>query len=141
VRLDKSEGIVLKGEETAYFAKGTNRYPLTSMGTGYGDSATRAILRKLALRGPCGSSRKRGEFIMPTDIDWSGCSIVECDPEKMGGVPTVRGLRLSADAIVENHDDSLSDEEIAEIFELPIKDVRALVAYAEQVRYSAHSVR
>ena len=76
-----------------------------------------------------------------TDIDWSGCPIVERDPEKMGAVATVRGLRLSADAIVENHDDDLSDEEISEIFELPIEDVRALVAYAEQARHSAHSVR
>jgi uncharacterized protein (DUF433 family) len=76
-----------------------------------------------------------------TGIDWSGCPIVERDPEKMGGIPTVRGLRLSADAIVENHDDNLSDQEIAEIFELPIEDVRTLVAYAGQVRRSAHSVR
>ncbi len=51
------------------------------------------------------------------EIDWSGCPIVQHDPEKLGGVPTVRAWRLSADAIVENHDDGMAEHEIAEIFE------------------------
>ena len=78
---------------------------------------------------------------MASYIDWSGCSIVQRDPEKLGGVPTVRAWRLSADSIVENHDDNLSDEEIAEMFEIPIEDVRAILAYADQARHIAHSVR
>jgi uncharacterized protein (DUF433 family) len=47
-----------------------------------------------------------------TDIDWSDCSIVERDPEKLGGIPTVRAWRISADSIVENQDYGLSAEEI-----------------------------
>lgn len=69
-----------------------------------------------------------------TDIDWSDCPIVERDPEKMGGVPTVRAWRLSADSVVENHDDGMSAEEIAPMFHVPLDDVRAILAYAEIVR-------
>jgi uncharacterized protein (DUF433 family) len=76
-----------------------------------------------------------------TDIDWSACPIVERDPEKMGGVPTVRAWRLSADSVVENYDDGVTPEEIADMFEVPIEDVRTIIAYAEQARHSAHLVR
>ena len=72
-----------------------------------------------------------------TDIDWSDCPIVERDPEKMGGVPTLRAWRLSADSIVENHDDGVSAEEIAEMFDVPLADVEALLAYANRVRHHA----
>ncbi len=75
------------------------------------------------------------------DIDWSGCPIVERDPEKMGGVPTVRAWRLSADSVVENYDDGLPEEEIAEMFGVPVNDVHTIVAYADQARQIAHSVR
>lgn len=75
-----------------------------------------------------------------TDIDWSGCPIVETDPEKMGGVPTVRAWRLSADSVVENYDDNVSPEEIAQMFHVPVEDVRTILAYADQFRHSAHFV-
>ena len=75
-----------------------------------------------------------------TDIDWSGCPIVERDPEKMGGVPTVRAWRLAADSIVENYEEGISEEEIADMFDVPIEDVRTILAYAEQARSSAHPV-
>jgi uncharacterized protein (DUF433 family) len=74
-----------------------------------------------------------------TDIDWSDCPIVERNPEKMGGVPTLRAWRLSADSIVENHDYGASAQEIAEMFEVPLEDVETLLAYAERVRDQAHA--
>jgi len=73
-----------------------------------------------------------------TDIDWSDCPIVERNPRKMAGVPTLRAWRLSADSIVENHDDGVSAAEIAEMFEVPIADVEAILAYAERARDHAH---
>ncbi len=73
-----------------------------------------------------------------TDIDWSDCPIVERNPRKMGGVPTLRAWRLSADSIVENHDDGVSAKEIAEMFEVPLADVEAILAYAEQARNHSH---
>ena len=78
---------------------------------------------------------------MATGIDWSECPIVERDPEKMGGVPTVRAWRIAADTIVENHDFDASDQEISEWYELPLEDVKTILAYAEQYRHSAHPVR
>jgi len=54
-----------------------------------------------------------------TDIDWSDCPIVERDPEKMGGVPTLRAWRLSADSVVENYEDGATPEEISESFHVP----------------------
>ena len=77
-----------------------------------------------------------------TDIDWSGCPIVQRNPKKLGGVPTVRDFRVSADTVVENHDDGLSENEIAFQFSLPLEDIRAILAYAEQARRShAHLSR
>ena len=75
-----------------------------------------------------------------SDIDWSGCPIVETDTEKMGGVPTVRAFRVSADTVIDNHDDGLTDDEIAYQFTLPIQDIRAILAYAEKARRIAHPV-
>ena len=75
-----------------------------------------------------------------TDIDWSECAIVETDPEKMGGIPTVRAFRLSADSVVENHDDGVTPEEIAYMFHVPLQDVTTILAYAEQARTIAHPV-
>ena len=69
-----------------------------------------------------------------TDIDWSDCPIVERNPKKLGGVPTVRSYRVPADAVVENHDDGLPDDEIAYQFSLPIEDIRTILAYAQQAR-------
>lgn len=76
-----------------------------------------------------------------TGIDWSECPIVEADPEKMGGLPTVRDWRSTADSLVENHHDGFSAEEIADMFELPIEDVQVILAYAGKRRPSAHLVR
>ncbi len=59
----------------------------------------------------------------------------------MGGTPTVRAWRLSADSIVENYEDGVSAEEIAEMFKVPISDVRAILAYAERAPCIAHPVR
>jgi uncharacterized protein (DUF433 family) len=76
-----------------------------------------------------------------TDIDWFDCPIVESDPKKMGGVPTLRAWRLSADSIVENHDDGISAEEIADMFGVPLADVEMLIAYASRARHAdAHLV-
>jgi uncharacterized protein (DUF433 family) len=75
-----------------------------------------------------------------TDIDWTDCPIVERDPEKMGGVPTLRAWRLSADSIVENSEDGLSTAEIADMFTVPVADVEALLAYAERGREKAHAL-
>ena len=74
-----------------------------------------------------------------TDIDWSNCPIVERNPKKMGGAPTLRAWRLSADSIMENHDYGVPAKDIAEMFEVPLEDVETLLTYAERVRDQAHA--
>jgi uncharacterized protein (DUF433 family) len=65
-------------------------------------------------------------------INWTDCPLVEINPRKLSGTPVLKGSRMPADAILENHADGLSAEEVAEIFELPVDSVRALLAYAAQ---------
>lgn len=75
-----------------------------------------------------------------TGIDWSNCPIVERNPHKMGGVPTVRAYRMSADSVIDNFDSGATPEEIADWFDLPIEDVRTIIAYAEQTHPIANPV-
>jgi uncharacterized protein (DUF433 family) len=67
--------------------------------------------------------------------DWSGCSIVQFNPAKLGGAPTVRGRRITPDAFVDNFNSSegYSPEFIAcELFEEPLEDVQTILKYAEE---------
>lgn len=65
-----------------------------------------------------------------TVVDWSGCKVVEVIPGKVSGVPIIRGSRVPADQVIENHDAGESPEDIAYNFDLNLEDVRALLAYA-----------
>ncbi len=79
---------------------------------------------------------------MLTAVDWSACSIVERDPQKLHGAPTVHGVRLTPDAIVENFNDGLSVSEILEQFGgINEEDVRTILRFAETQGWLAHSVR
>ena len=65
-------------------------------------------------------------------INWTNCLLTEINPEKVSGVPILKGTRMPADAIIENYTDGLPADEIAEIFQLPVEAVRGLLAYAVQ---------
>jgi uncharacterized protein (DUF433 family) len=65
-----------------------------------------------------------------TAVDWSGCPIVEVVPGKVSGVPIIRGSRVPADQVVENHDAGESPENIAYNFDLDPEDIRVVLAYA-----------
>lgn len=75
-----------------------------------------------------------------TGIDWSHCPIVERDPEKLGGVPTLRDLRISADQIIENWEVGVHPIDIAEMFDLDYDDVNTLIAYSKTTSRLAHTV-
>jgi uncharacterized protein (DUF433 family) len=64
-----------------------------------------------------------------TVVDWSGCNLVEVIPGKVSGVPIIRGSRVPADQVMENHDAGESPDDIAYSFDLNLEDVRALLAY------------
>ncbi len=65
-------------------------------------------------------------------VDWNDCPLVEVIPGKVGGVPLLKGTRMPADVVLENYQDGLPAEEIAEVFQLPTDDVRSVLEYAVQ---------
>ncbi len=67
---------------------------------------------------------------MTKPIDWSGCPVVESVPGRLSGVPVLKGTRLAADNVADNHRRGMSVAEIADQFEVPEEKVRAVVDYA-----------
>jgi uncharacterized protein (DUF433 family) len=63
-------------------------------------------------------------------MDWLGCEVIEVVPGKVSGLPVIRGSRVPADQVLENHDAGESVEDIAYNFDLKPNDVRAVLAYA-----------
>lgn len=63
-------------------------------------------------------------------MDWTGCPLVERDPEKLGGVPIVKDTRMQADGILENYEGGLSVEEISYQFGIPQYVIEELLAFA-----------
>jgi uncharacterized protein (DUF433 family) len=55
-------------------------------------------------------------------MDWTGCSLIEIDPEKVHGAPVFKGTRLPVETITDNIDAYMNegcslDEAIAETLE------------------------
>lgn len=74
--------------------------------------------------------------------DWSGCSLIEVDPEKMGGQPTVAGIRITPEALVENFNNGYDPDELAEIYPgVPLPLIRSVLEYAERQGYLRRPVR
>ncbi len=63
-------------------------------------------------------------------MDWSSCEVVEVVPGKVSGLPVIRGSRVPADQVLENHDAGESVENIAHNFDLKPDDIRAVLTYA-----------
>ncbi len=65
--------------------------------------------------------------------DLSGCPIIQRDPQKMSGAPTVAGQRITPDALVDNYNDGLSVDELQEQFPgVPEQNIRIVLNYAAQ---------
>jgi uncharacterized protein (DUF433 family) len=70
-----------------------------------------------------------------SDIDWTGCELVERVPGKVSGRPTVRGTRILADTIVQDSDLGSPLEEICENYpDLPIPAIQRLISFAQSQR-------
>jgi uncharacterized protein (DUF433 family) len=66
-----------------------------------------------------------------SDIDWTGCELVERIPGKVSGRPLVRGTRILADTIVQDAELGSPLEEIHENYpDLPLTAIRRLVSFA-----------
>jgi uncharacterized protein (DUF433 family) len=62
-------------------------------------------------------------------IDWSGCDEVEQVEGKKGGVPILKHTRMQADLVLDNYQAGLSAEEIAEVYLLDARQVKAVIDY------------
>ena len=88
------------------------------------------------LRASCGSRSIRAASVDSTvnansDIDWTGCELVERIPGKVSGRPLVRGTRILADTIVQDAELGSPLEEIHENYpDLPLTVIRRLVSFA-----------
>jgi uncharacterized protein (DUF433 family) len=70
-----------------------------------------------------------------TEIDWTGCDLVERIPGKVSGRPIVRGTRIMPDPIVRAFDRGETMEEIREDWpSLSVDQIRGLVAFAHAHR-------
>ena len=65
-------------------------------------------------------------------IDWSECRIVERNPQIKAGRPVLRGTRMPVDDIVDNYQAGVDELEIAQLFEIPVQQVRDVLAYAAE---------
>ena len=62
--------------------------------------------------------------------DWTDCPLVETNPRKVSGAPTLKGTRVQADSIVENYKGGSPIEEISENFGIPEPTIRELLVFA-----------
>ena len=63
------------------------------------------------------------------------CGRITVDPEQMGGVPCIRGLRIPVSTVVGMVADGMSTDEILEAFpDLEEDDVREALRYATATR-------
>jgi uncharacterized protein (DUF433 family) len=63
-------------------------------------------------------------------FDWSGCDEVEQVEGKLSGVPILKHTRMQADLVVDNYQAGLPAEEIAEVYLLDPRQVKAVIDYS-----------
>ena len=59
-------------------------------------------------------------------IDWKQCSVVEMVPGRLAGAPVLKNTRLPVEAILNNYDDGLGPQQVADTFEIAVSDVKAI---------------
>ncbi|MCX6591123.1 MAG: DUF433 domain-containing protein [Acidobacteria bacterium] len=66
-----------------------------------------------------------------SDLDWTGCELVERVPGKVSGRPIVRGTRILADTIVQDAELGSPTAEIQENYpDLTVQTIEQLIAFA-----------
>lgn len=64
--------------------------------------------------------------------EWAACTFVESDPDRMGGMPVLRGSRMPADWIVEDFDSGETVDTIADDHELNRTDVFEVLRFSQR---------
>ena len=68
---------------------------------------------------------------MNTMIDWSSCSAVEQDPDRLSGAWVFRGTRVPVTALFENLEDGASIQDFVQWFPgVSLQQVRAVLEHA-----------
>jgi uncharacterized protein (DUF433 family) len=64
-------------------------------------------------------------------MDWTGCDLVETDPDKVGGEQVVKGTRIPADVVLIDEEYGRTPEQTHRSFPtLSIQTIQALRAFA-----------
>ena len=64
-------------------------------------------------------------------IDWSSCSVVESDPERVSGAWLFRGTRVPVAALFENLEDGVPIDQFVELFPgVTMAQVRMVLEHA-----------
>ncbi len=71
-------------------------------------------------------------------MDWTDCPLVEVVPDKVSGVPLLRGTRLPADTVLSNYEAGSQVEEISDNFDMPEQTIRDLLTYAANKHKQLH---
>jgi uncharacterized protein (DUF433 family) len=74
------------------------------------------------------------------EIDWTQCRDVERIPGKVSGQWIVVGTRILADGVVENAEDGMTPEFIAEelFLGLGVERARRIIEYAREHKHAPH---
>ena len=63
-------------------------------------------------------------------LDWSGCSVVERVPGKVGGAWVFKDTRTPVATIFDNLEDGMTIDEVVEQFPVTRKQVKAVLEFA-----------
>jgi uncharacterized protein (DUF433 family) len=64
-------------------------------------------------------------------VDWSQCTLVESIPGKVSGASVVLGIRMPVQTIVDNYDAGMLPADIAEAWDISLKEVHDVLDYRE----------
>jgi uncharacterized protein (DUF433 family) len=64
------------------------------------------------------------------NIDWSRCTLIEARPDRLSGVPAIKGTTVRPEALVLNRD--AGEGTLAETYRLPPDTVHAVLSYYDQ---------
>lgn len=68
-------------------------------------------------------------------MDWTGCDLVETDPEKVGGKPVVKGTRVPAEVVLIDEGYGRTPEQTHASFPtVPVSTIVRLRAFAHKLQ-------
>jgi len=112
-----------------------SRVPAAAIADNYQAGVTPAQIAGM-FRVPLRQVKSTLAFAFPKEVfgsipvDWTGCSEVEREPNKLQGAPVLKGSRVQADAIIESYMDGMTLAEISDWFEIPVSLVQSVVDFA-----------